>query len=274
MADAFVRFHIVPAKGSVPAHVGDRLDTAKPALERGYSQAGQTVALFTGLLPADQARADLDCAFTGPDGAPSPGVTRWNNPTYFYRSLTALSRYGFGERAVGHLIERFSPYLPGHPANLLPLALQGPYGGPVPEYWVGRADLGLKDGETNSAQPDDPTGSHGWGASPLLWLHESLLGVTIAEPGGGTIRIAPDAAGLPYVSGHTVTPKGTVWVHWEPRANLLEAEIPAGVTALVTVPRDSTGKTMTVARADGTAALTTGGAFRLTGAGRYAFKVR
>ncbi len=274
MAVAFTRLHVVPAKGAVPAHVGDRLDTAKPALERGYSQAGQTVALWTGLLPADQARADLDYAFTGPDGAPAPGVTRWNNPTYFYRSLTALSRYGFGERAVAHLIERFSPYLPGHPANPLPLALQGPYGGPVPEYWVGRADLDLKDGEINTAQPDDPTGSHGWGASPLLWMHESLLGVTIAKPGGGTIRIAPDAAGLPYVSGHTVTPKGTVWVHWEPRADLFEVEIPANVTAEVSVPRDRSGKTMKVARADGKAVPSAGGAFFITGAGRYAFKVK
>ncbi|MHB9029719.1 MAG: alpha-L-rhamnosidase-related protein, partial [Candidatus Latescibacterota bacterium] len=83
MADAFRKLHIVPARGAVPAHVGDRLDTANPALERGYSQAGQTVALLTGLLTPEEARANLEYAFTAPEGAPSPGVTRWNNPTYF-----------------------------------------------------------------------------------------------------------------------------------------------------------------------------------------------
>ncbi|MHB9029720.1 MAG: alpha-L-rhamnosidase C-terminal domain-containing protein, partial [Candidatus Latescibacterota bacterium] len=188
---------------------------------------------------------------------------------------TVLSRFGLSGRAAAHLVERFSPYLPGHPNNPLPLALQGPYGGPVPEYWVSHGDLNLKKGETNPAQPDDPTGSHGWGATPLLWLHESLLGVTIARPGGGKLRISPDAAGLPYVSGHTCTPKGMVWVHWEPAANLLEVEIPAGVEAEVLVPRDREGKRMVVDYADGKVTPVGAGRymFEISGAGRYAFRV-
>ena len=274
MADAFRKFHIVPSQGNVPEHVGDRLDPANPALERGYSQAGQTVAIMTGLLDPTRARADMEYAFTAPDGAPSPGVIRWNNPTYFYRSLTALSRCGMTNLAVAHLAERFSPYLPGHSNNHLPLELQGPYGGPVPEYWVNRDDLNLKEGEPNPAQPDDPTGSHGWGASPLLWLHESLLGITITRPGGEEIRIEPDAGGLPYVEGHSVTPKGTVWVHWEPKVSRMEVEIPAGVEARVLVPRDREGKRLVVDSADGNASPAGADAFLIKGAGRYAFRVR
>ncbi len=275
MAGAFRKHHIVPAKGTVPAHVGDRLDTANPALERGYSQAGQTVALTAGLLSPEEARADLEYAFGSPDGAPAPGVTRWNNPTYFNRSLTVLSRYGMGERAAKHFQERMSPYLPGHPNNTVPTVLQGPYGGPLPEYWVSREDLNLKDGEINEAQPGDPTGSHGWGASPLLWLHESVLGVTVAQPGGGVIRIAPDASGLPYVSGHTVTPKGMVWVQWDPSAKLLEVEIPAGVEAEVLVPRDREGKRMVVNYAEGKATPFGSGryAYKISGEGKYTFRV-
>lgn len=274
MEAAFRKFHVVPANGTIPAHVADRTEPGNNTLERGYSQAGQTVALTAGLLSPEEARADLEYAFTAPDGSPSPGVTRWNNPTNFYRALTVLSRYGFGERAAAHLVERFSPYLPGHPNNTVPLELQGPYGGPVPEYWVSREDLGLKLGEPDTAQPKDPTGSHGWGATPLLWLHESLLGVSIAKPGGAKLTIVPDAAGLPYVSGLTCTPKGMVWVHWEPSSNVLEVEIPAGVEAEVGIPRDREGRSMVVASSAGKATPLSSGGYRISGAGAYTFKVR
>ena len=275
MTAAFRKLHIVPAQGNVPAHVGDILDTANPSIERGYSQAGQTVAIMTGLLPPADARADMEYAFTAPDGTPPSGVTRWNNPTYFYRALTALTCSGLTDRAVAHLVERFSPYLPGHPNNHIPSELQGPYGGPVPEYWVSRDDLNLKkEGEIDTAQPIDPTGSHGWGASPLLWLHESVLGITITQPGGAKIQIAPDAGGLPYVAGHSVTPKGTVWVNWEPKVNRLEVEIPAGVSAVVKVPRDRAGKRLVTLASGGTATPSGTDCVVIRGAGRFEFAVR
>lgn len=242
MADAFRKYHIVPAAGNVPAHVGDRLDPADAKVERGYSQAGQTVAIITGLLTRDEARADLDYAYPAPVGSPPAGVTRWNNPTYGYRSLRALSEAGYTERAVAHLIERYSPYLPANPRNPVPLRLQGPFGGPLPEYWVSREDLGLKAGDKDTAQPADETGSHGWGSVPLLWLHDSLLGVRVTEPGGGRIRIAPDAGGLPYVAGYTATPKGLVRVFWDPQQWRMEVSIPKGVKADLVAPAACAGK--------------------------------
>jgi len=272
MAAAFRKYHIVPAKGNVPAHVGDRFDPEDPKLERGYSQAGQTVAITSGLLTTEQAVADLNYAFGPPDGSPPEGVTRWNNPTYGYRVLKALSENGFTERAVAHLIERYAPYLPGHPRNPVPLKLQGPYGGPLPEYWTSREDLGLASGEINTAQPKDETGSHGWQAVPLLWLHDSLLGVRITEPGGGRIRIAPDAGGLPYVAGHTVTPKGAVWVYWDPQQWKLELDIPQGVSARVIMPKACKGKRVRVIQSAGEVKRLDGNVFLINIEGSYVFR--
>ncbi len=271
MNDAFRRHHVVPAAGDVPAHVADRYDPEDAHAERGYSQAGQTVAVTAGLLTPEESRAALAYAFPPPNGSPPPGVTRWNNPTYGYRVLRALSHVGLSERAVDHLIERYSPYLPGHPRNPTPLVLQGPYGGPLPEYWVSREDLGLRSGERCPSQPEDETGSHGWGALPLLWLHESLLGVTVTEPGGGRIRIAPDAGGLPYVTGHTGTPQGAVWVSWDPQSWRLEITLPPGVIAELVLPAPCRGRPVRITEAAGRVEAREADRYLLEGAGRYVF---
>jgi len=236
IAAAFRIHHLVPASEGVPLHVGDRFAPQDPQAERGFSQAGQTVAVYADLLTREQARAVLEHAFPAPAGSPPSGVTRWNNPTYFYRALKALSHVGLTERALSHLIERFSPYLPGDPANPVPERLQGPWGGPLPEYFVNRRDLGLEPGELCSAQPDDETGSHGWAAVPLVWLHETLLGVTLREPGGGKLRIAPRTGGLPFVEGRTITPRGAVDVTWRPDERRLVVALPAGVEAELVLP--------------------------------------
>jgi hypothetical protein len=274
MSEAFRKFHLLPAEGGAPARVADRLDPANPSIDRGVSQAGQANAIFSSLIAGEQARALLEYAYPGPDGVPPEGVARWNNPTFAYRSLRALSDNGLTARAVAHLLERYAPYLPGNPRSRVSPALQGPYGGPLPEYWVSREDLGLEEGRKDTAQPEDETGSHGWGAVPLLWLHDSLLGVRILTPGGGRIRVAPDDGGLPYVAGYTATPRGPVWVHWEPQQWQLEVRIPAGVTAEVVLPRAFTDKPVKVVRAPGKAEPAGARTFRLTTAGEYAFSVR
>lgn len=268
MAQAFRRYHWIAAAGGVPAHAADCLDPEQPSAARGFSQAAQVNAVLAGLISAAEARAVLDFVFSTPDGSPPPGVARWNNPTFFRRSLTALSDHGFAGRAVSHMIERYAPYLPGNPRNRVDTRLQGPYGGPLPEYWISREDLKLNEGEINTAQPDDETGSHGWGASPLLWLHESLLGVRIMEPGGGRLRIAPETGGLPFVSGTTRTPRGLVRVGWYPAQGRLAVRIPAGVTALLVVPSPWTGAKLAVpsnVRAAGR------GLYTLQQAGSYVF---
>jgi hypothetical protein len=241
MAEAFQRVHLVSSAEGIPTHVADRYAPEDPGADRGFSQAGQTVAVMSGLLAKEEALPLVDYVFPAPQGSPPEGVIRWNNPTYGYRALKTLSTVGRTERAVAHLLERYGPYLPAHPKNTLPLVLQGPFGGPLPEYWVNREDLGLPEGEINTAQPNDETGSHGWGAVPLLWLHDTLLGVDILEPGGGRIRFAPQDGGLPFVAGYTGTPKGTVWVRWDPQTFELEFSLPEKVVAEVVLPKQFSG---------------------------------
>jgi len=274
MTEAFGKFHIVPQRDGTPAHVGDRYDPDDAKVARGYSQAGQTVAVYADLLTPAQARADLDYAFPEPNGTPPQGVVRWNNPTYCYRALRALSHVGLADRAGRHLIERYAPYLPAHPRNPTPLKLQGPYGGPLPEYWISREDLNLKPGKKNRAQPTDETGSHGWGAVPLLWMHDTLLGVRIVEPGGGKLRIAPQSAAFPFVAGHTVTPKGPVWVRWDNQQQQLEIIIPAGVSAEVVLPPQCEGKPIAVVESPGRVLQQQGRSLTIRGQGRYLFEVR
>ena len=233
---AFQRDHLIPAAKGIPLHVDDVADPANPGVKRGFSQAAQAMAIEGGLLTHDQATADLDYTFTAPNGSPTAGVERWNNPTYLYRALNALTLSGESTRAMQHLLERFGPYLPGDKRNPSPPVLQGLWGGPLPEYWISRADLDLVSGALNPAQPSDPTGSHGWNAVALVWLHDSLLGVRILEPGGGVLQIKPDAAGLPYVEGKTMTPKGAVYVSWKPSARTLSINLPAGVGSKVELP--------------------------------------
>lgn len=115
-------------------------------------QAAHTVALYTGLLNSSMAAAMLDYVFPEPSGSPPAGVVRWNNPTYLRRALKALSVANRTKRAVRHLKERFAQYLPGNPANPTPPALQGPFGGPLPEYWISRVDEHLSPGQLNEAQ--------------------------------------------------------------------------------------------------------------------------
>ncbi|SEB41741.1 alpha-L-rhamnosidase C-terminal domain-containing protein [Terriglobus roseus] len=238
MLAAFRRDHLVPGSGKVPLHVDDVAAPGRTDVTRGYSQAAQAMAIEGGLLTPEEAASDLDYSFSAPDGNPTDKVDRWNNPTYLYRSLNALTLAGDANRAVRHLLERFAPYLPGDPRNLNPVILQGPWGGPLPEYWVSREDLGLQDGTPNPAQPLDPTGSHGWNSVALVWLHDSLLGVRISQPGGSLLQIKPQSGGLKLVEGTTMTPKGAVFVSWKPQARRLAIRLPVGSSAVITLPAE------------------------------------
>ncbi|MCC5846284.1 MAG: hypothetical protein JJU05_18705 [Verrucomicrobia bacterium] len=273
MKDAFRQYHVVPASDQHPAYVPDRYDPSDPDLQRGFGQATQLIPVFTDLLDKDEASALMDYVFTHPAGDPPAGVVRWNNPTFSYRALRALSHVGMHERAVNHLIERFSQYLPGHPNNPIPLTLQGPWGGPLPEYWISREDEGLdEEGAPNRRQPNDATGSHGWGAIPMLWLHDSLLGVTIAAPGGGELNISPKSGGLPFVQGYTNTPKGRVWVSLDPQEWTLEFSLPKGVTATVELPATFEGKRVRVTAGEDRTVQTESLRYELTGGGSYFFQ--
>ncbi len=249
MRGAFIRQHLYDGGEGTAQLVADVYNPAT-GIRRGLSQSGQVAPLLDGLVSAESARQLIEYAFPAPDGSPPAPMLRWNNPSTSYRVLTAMTMHGFGERAVAHLLERYGPYLPGNPRNPTPERLQGPFGGPLPEYWISREDLGLAEGELNPTQPNDVTGSHGWGAVPLIWLHESLLGVTVAAPGGTHLEIHPVSAGLNRVAGTTNTPKGVVTIDFDPVKISLLVELPADCAASIELPAEFSGKRITH-RADG-----------------------
>lgn len=95
----------------------------------------------------------------------------------------------------------------------------------------------LTPGATDTAQPVDGSGSHGWTAVALLWLHRSLLGVTVAAPGGTELRIQPARGTLPYVCGTTATPRGLVQVSWNKTPLHVSVTLPSGAAPLPRQPR-------------------------------------
>lgn len=270
LIEGFRRYHVVSKTNELPAHVATRYETNGSEVDRGFHQATQVATVLADILSEEDAVDVIDFAFPEPNGIPPNSVHRWNNPTFAYRSLKALSQVGYIDRAVLHLFERYEPYLPGHPRNLVPLRLQGPLGGPLPEYWISREDIDCEVGEVNPHHPVDETGSHGWGAVVLQWLHDTLLGVSLISPGGARIRIAPDAGSLPYVAGTTMSPKGPVSVYWDPQQLILQVILPPEVVAEVLYPSICRGLPITVVKHQGLYDLKTDTCI-LEGAGSYEF---
>lgn len=75
---------------------------------------------------------------------------------------------------------------------------------------------------------------HAWGALALYELPSVILGVTPAEPGYRTVRIAPESGYLTHASGKVKTPVGDILVSWkleDGRVNLHYAA-PEGVKVI------------------------------------------
>lgn len=205
---------LVPSENGIPLHVADAWTPNRGTA--GFSQAAQVSAILAGLVPEHTVAPLVDYVLPDPDGSPPLGVARWNNPTYAYRTLRVLSSTGRDARAMRHLRERYAAYLPD---------------GPLPEYFL------------PGAQPADPTGSHGWAAVPLAWLHDAVLGVELVDPGGGRLTLTPHPGDLQRFEGTTVTPRGPVRVAYDGRAESYAVTLPAGVTASV---RLSSGRTFEI----------------------------
>ena len=184
LRSTFLKTFTLPSSGNRPALLAAQAGRApdgswKPV---GALQASHTVAVYTNLWTGADALAAMDYVFPAPDGVPPGDVQRWNNPTFLRRALKALSHVNRTQRAIHHLKERFDQYLPNSPANPVPLELQGPLGGPLPEYWISRIDEGgLAPGVIDRPQPGDGTGSHGWCGVALQWVATSLLGVYLVR---------------------------------------------------------------------------------------------
>lgn len=73
---------------------------------------------------------------------------------------------------------------------------------------------------------------HGWASGPTPWLTEHVLGISVVEPGGKTIRVVPNLGDLQFAEGTFPTPSGVVKVRHEKQANgevKTEIQAPAGI---------------------------------------------
>ncbi|HEV7379968.1 MAG TPA: alpha-L-rhamnosidase C-terminal domain-containing protein, partial [Dyadobacter sp.] len=76
---------------------------------------------------------------------------------------------------------------------------------------------------------------HGWASGPTAWLTEHVLGITVVEPGGKSIRVKPNLDDLQWAEGNFPTPQGIVKVRHEKKANgeiKTNIDAPRGVKVL------------------------------------------
>ena len=84
--------------------------------------------------------------------------------------------------------------------------------------------------------------SHGWGSSALVAMQETLLGVSLQEPGAdGTVRVlvSPPRSGLAHASGSVPTVAGPVALQWRRSGGgrlSVGLSVPANASAHVVLP--------------------------------------
>jgi alpha-L-rhamnosidase len=80
--------------------------------------------------------------------------------------------------------------------------------------------------------------SHGWGATSLVDIQETLLGVAVTTPGAAQIRVRPPASGLTWASGTVPTQRGDVAVAWRKDHGRMtvSVDVPVNVRAEIDLP--------------------------------------
>jgi alpha-L-rhamnosidase len=83
--------------------------------------------------------------------------------------------------------------------------------------------------------------SHPWGATSLLNIHQTLLGVTVTSPAGATVRVRPPGSGVDRASGTVPLQRGDVGVNWRRNGGgfSMTVDVPVNMRAEVHVPAAS-----------------------------------
>jgi alpha-L-rhamnosidase len=83
--------------------------------------------------------------------------------------------------------------------------------------------------------------SHPWGATALLDMQQTLLGVTVTSPAGATVRVRPPLGGVDRASGTVPLQRGDVGVTWRRSVGgfSMSVDVPVNVRAEVHVPAAS-----------------------------------
>ncbi|MCC5025390.1 MAG: hypothetical protein J6386_22580 [Candidatus Synoicihabitans palmerolidicus] len=81
--------------------------------------------------------------------------------------------------------------------------------------------------------PDARSDSHTWGSHPILGMLTTILGVTPAEPGFKSVRIAPHLGDLPFARSRIPHPLGDIHVDLQRAGHgglIATVELPPGLT--------------------------------------------
>ena len=100
----------------------------------------------------------------------------------------------------------------------------------------------------NDAVPNTQCGitslCHPWGAGPVKWLNEEVLGIVPTSPGFTTYDVLPHlGATLTRVSGTTPTPRGDIRASFDVASGDGAVSAPAGTLGRIGIPKS--GKTIT-----------------------------
>lgn len=163
-----------------------------PGIEQ-YSQHTQVFAVLTDTLPPAQGRKNLEKTLLAPKQYVQCSVAM---AFYLFRALQKTGLYQWTK-----------------------------------EYWTLWTKM-INDGATTCVE--DGVGQrsdcHAWGALILYELPCVALGVTPAEPGFQSVRIAPEPGYLDRAQGEVWTPCGPIKVNWDMRSTpVLEYEAPKGI---------------------------------------------
>lgn len=169
-----------------------------PNREEPVTFTGQSFALSGGLISREEAAVNFAALLEGkpPAAFPSDGMSR-------YWMLKGLFEAGLGNAALQE-IEQSWGFMLDHGASTT---------------WE----------KINLHKPDrflkHLRGSrcHGWSAGPSALFSRFLLGVTIEEPGCGSLKISPDLCGLEWVRGIFPTPHGDVSISVDPQTIRIQA---------------------------------------------------
>ena len=73
---------------------------------------------------------------------------------------------------------------------------------------------------------------HGWASGPTAFLSQSVLGISVVEPGCAAVKITPNLGSLKWAEGTYPTPRGVIKVRHERQADgsvKSDVQLPAGV---------------------------------------------
>nr|BFE28380.1 hypothetical protein GCM10010200_006310 [Actinomadura rugatobispora] len=114
--------------------------------------------------------------------------------------------------------------------------------------------------------------SHPWGATALLDINRTLLGVTVTAPAGATVRVRPPASGVDRASGTIPLQRGDVSVDWSRRGGgfSMTVDVPVNMRAEVHVPAASADRVRVKGQARFTG-MRDGHAVYEVGSGRVSF---